>query len=252
MRRLVESQSVSGELLHAERVVVGEQRHDVVHPFLDVGLAHPQLDLLVEKRHHRHRVGHPAVDADQGDGSAAANDVDRRVHRREPVDSGLLHDRLGHEVGQVGGEPLHHRCPGRPVRLHADGVDHRVGSAPASQFANHVAEIVFMIIEVDHLGSAIGRPLQPLRNKINCDHPLDRSPVPGDPHGHVTDRSEAEHDQGAAVGDGGVLQRLPGRGQHVGEEQEAVVVVLVGHVQLHEVGDGDQEVLRLAAGKLAV
>ena len=62
------------ERVDAERVVVDEQGQDVVDPAPHVGLAHPQLDLLVEHRHHRHRVGHAAVHADDGDGAAAPNE----------------------------------------------------------------------------------------------------------------------------------------------------------------------------------
>ena len=42
----------------------------------DVGLPHPQLNLFVEQRQHRQWIGHASVDADQGDGPAAAHDVD--------------------------------------------------------------------------------------------------------------------------------------------------------------------------------
>jgi hypothetical protein len=35
--------------------------HDVAAPALHIGLTHPELDLLVEQRHHPHRIGHAAV-----------------------------------------------------------------------------------------------------------------------------------------------------------------------------------------------
>src|SRR6185312_5460196 len=47
--RLSERHVVGGEAIDAERVVVaGEERQDVVHPALDVGLAHTHVQLLVE------------------------------------------------------------------------------------------------------------------------------------------------------------------------------------------------------------
>src|SRR3712207_6863739 len=49
-----------------------------------------------------------------------------------------------------------------------------------------------------------------------------------------------------------VLQRLPRGRQHVGEEEEPVVRVLVRHLDRQEVGERDAEVLRLAARDLAV
>src|SRR3546814_4729216 len=48
-RALGERDAVGGEAVDAERVALGQQRHDVVDPALDVGLAHSQLDLLVER-----------------------------------------------------------------------------------------------------------------------------------------------------------------------------------------------------------
>src|SRR6185312_11177386 len=73
MRSLVERQHVAGERVDAQRIAVDEQRHDVVHPLLDVRLPHPQGDLLVEQGEHRERIGHPAVDTDQRDRSATAH-----------------------------------------------------------------------------------------------------------------------------------------------------------------------------------
>ena len=47
----------------AERIVVGQQRQDVVDPRLHVGLSLADLDLLVEQLQRRQRVGGAAVDA---------------------------------------------------------------------------------------------------------------------------------------------------------------------------------------------
>src|SRR5215217_1486327 len=50
VRRLLERHPVRRQVVHAQRVVVaGQQRHDVVHPALDVRLAHPHRDALVEE-----------------------------------------------------------------------------------------------------------------------------------------------------------------------------------------------------------
>src|SRR3954447_22521001 len=62
LRCLGERHVVGGEFVDAEEVLL-EQRQDVGHPAPDVGLAHAQLDLLVEHAHERQRVGGPAIDA---------------------------------------------------------------------------------------------------------------------------------------------------------------------------------------------
>src|ERR1700759_1265027 len=73
MRGFFQRQVMGGESLHAERVAaVGDHRHEVVDPALDVSLAHPQLDAAVEHLHHRHGVDLAAVDAPYRDRAAAA------------------------------------------------------------------------------------------------------------------------------------------------------------------------------------
>ena len=74
----------------------------------------------------------------------------------------------------------------------------------------------------------------------------------GDPAGHVADRAEAEHEQGATLGHVGVRDRLPGGGQDVGEEHEALVRRALRHLDRHELGLRHPQVLRLGARHLAV
>src|SRR3546814_15394802 len=78
-RALGERDAVGGEADDAERVALGQQRHDVVDQALDVGLAHAQLGLLVENGERGQRVGREAVDAAPHYGGAAAQEVERRV-----------------------------------------------------------------------------------------------------------------------------------------------------------------------------
>ena len=70
--------------------------------------------------------------------------------------------------------------------------------------------------------------------------------------GHVTDRPGTHHQQRAAVGDVGVLQTPPGGGEHVGEVEEAVVVVLLGHLHRKEVAEGHSQIFGLTTRDLAV
>jgi hypothetical protein len=78
--------------------------------------------------------------------------------------------------------------------------------------------------------------LQALGDEVDADDAV--AAVVGDPRRHGADRPEAEDDDGAAAGDPGVLDRLPGRRQHVGQQDEP----LVGRT----VGDRDRRVLRCA------
>jgi hypothetical protein len=100
------------------------------------------------------------------------------------------------------------------VRLHAHGVDHRVGPAPIGQRADLVAGVV-EVVQVERLHPARLSALDAVGLEIHADHPV--AAVQRDPAAHVADRPEAEHEDRAAVRDPGVLHRLPGGRQHVGE-----------------------------------
>ena len=133
---------VGDQVEHAERVrVVLDQRQQHVGPAADVALTHPQLDLLVEHVHHRHRVDRAAVDPDHRDGAAAADGVDRGVQHRQPVDTDLLEHLAGGHIRQQAGQVL--RRPGdvRPVRLHPDRVHHGVRAPPAGHIPQRVGDV---------------------------------------------------------------------------------------------------------------
>src|SRR3954453_10401703 len=64
LRRLVERQLVCRQVLRPKGIaVLGDERQDVLDPPLDIRLAHPDLDLLVEQVHHGKRVKRAAVHA---------------------------------------------------------------------------------------------------------------------------------------------------------------------------------------------
>ncbi len=243
---------MGGEGVDAERVVLDQHGQQLVGPAADVGLPHPDLHLLVEQLHHRHRVGHAAVDAGDRDGAAAAHRVDGGVQGGEAVQAGLLHHRLGDRVGQQTGHLLDDLRTGGAVGLHADGVDHGVRTAPAGGLADDVADAADLVgvVEVQRLGPEGLHALEPLGHPVDGEDAV--SGADAHPRGHVADRAGAEDEERAALGDVGVLQRLPRGRQHVGEEEEAVVGVLVRHLDRQEVREGDAEVLRLPAGDLAV
>jgi hypothetical protein len=73
-----------------------------------------ELDLLVEQGHHRHWIGHAAVDTRQRDDAVAAYGFDRRVERGKPIESGLLHRRLGDSKGRCAVTRWANAAPGEP------------------------------------------------------------------------------------------------------------------------------------------
>ena len=81
--------------------VVSNQRQQVADPALDVGLAHPQRQPLVEQLHHREGVRRSPVDADDRDGAAASDDVERGLQRGEPVDAHLLGTAAASPSGRI-------------------------------------------------------------------------------------------------------------------------------------------------------
>ena len=138
------------------------------------------------------------------------------------------------------------------MRLHADGVDDGVGTAAAGGLADDVAHTAdgLGVVEVERLRAERLDAGEPLGHAVDGDDAV--AGAHAHAGRHVTDRSGAEDEQRAAVGHVGVLQALPRGRQDVGEEEEPVVGVLVRHLDGQEVGERDAEVLRLAAGDLAV
>ena len=173
--------------------------------------------------------------------------VRRAASRSMP---GLLHQRGRERAGQEPDERLGDLGRRRPVGLHAHGVDDRVGPTSTGALAELAGEVVDLG-EVEDLDAVAGRHGEALGHEVDAED-LGRAAVPGDPSGHLADRAEAEDGDGAALGDVGVLDGLPGGGQHVGEEQEPLVRGTVGHLDRPVLGLGHPQVLGLAAGHLAV
>ena len=138
----------------------------------------------------------------------------------------------------------------RAVRLHADGVDHRVRAAAVGQLADPRRPTPSTSVR-----SIVSAPRpwtrrQPLAHGVDDDDP--QAAVQGDPGRHVADRAGADDQQRAALLDVGVLDGLPRRGQDVGEEEEAVVRRAVRHLDRQRVAERHAQHLGLAAGHLAV
>ena len=185
------------------------------------------------------------------DRAAAPHELDRQVERAEPVDAGRLDRLAGDRVGQEARQPVRELADRRAVRLHADGVDHRVRPPPARLLAHDRGEVV-VLLEVERLARRGSRARSSRSGTRSiADHVL-HAPVLGDAARHLADRPEAEHEQAAAGGHVGVGHRLPGGGQHVGEVDEAVVRRALGHLDRAVLRLRDAQVLGLAAGHLAV
>ncbi len=132
------------------------------------------------------------------------------------------------------------------MRLHADGVHDPVDPAAAGHLQDRGGDVVDRAF-VEHRDAVPPGQLQPLRDAVDRDHLL-RAEVLGDPGAHLPDRPEADHCARAAGLDVGVLHRLPGSGEHVGQEQEPLVGVLVRHLDRPELGLRHPQQLRLRAG----
>ena len=212
-----------------------------------MGLAHPQLQALVEDLHHRQRVELAAVDAGDRDGAAAADAVDAGEQRRQPVDRRFFGDLGGERVGQQAGRLLGQlgERGARAVGLHADRVDGRVGTAAVGQLAQGVGDVV-LVGEGDRLDPVAARHLQALGDVVDAEDPR-RALVAGDPRRHLADRAEAEDRDRAALGDRRVVDRLPGGGEDVGEEEVALVGAALRHLDRPELRLRHPQVLGLAA-----
>ena len=251
--RLLERQVVRRERVDAQGVLVGQQREDVGHPALDVGLAHPQLDLLVEQRHHRHRVGHAAVHPAERDGAAATDELDRGVERGELVDAGRLEDGLRHGVGQQPGHRLGQL--GRPAsRARPDRRRRSPRPAPrpsvmlwttSSRSSSCSPRSMTSTPRALARASRSGTRSTPmtLRPGLLC-RAMRHAMSPIGPSPRTSSVPSAGHSA--------YVTACQAVGQHVGEVDEAVVRGTLGHLDVGELRLRHAEVLRLPAGHLPV
>ena len=124
------------------------------------------------------------------------------------------------------------------------------GPRPSVSVADRADDVV-LLGRVDDRDAARAGPREPLGDDVGAED-LPGAQVQGDAGGHVADRAQAEDEHAAALRDAGVLHRLPRGGQDVGEVDEAVVRRALGHLDRQGVAERHPQVLRLAAGHLAV
>ena len=125
-------------------------------------------------------------------------------------------------------------------------------SGPRPSVASRTAETTSSCVgRVDDRDASRPRTGEPLGDDVGGEDLLGAE-VQGDPGGHVADRAEAEDEHAAVLRDAGVLHRLPGGRQDVGEVDEAVVGRAVGHLDRQGVAERHPQVLGLTAGHLAV
>src|SRR5215210_4662292 len=215
---------MGGEVLDPERIVRADKEwHDLIYPRLDVGLAHADLDLLVEELQHVHGVSRTAVNATDGERTPTPHGLDTLLERRQPVHPGLLHRSLRSGIGQEADERLRHLAAARTVRLHADGVDHGVRSSSVGHLADGLGNVAVMVASINYLYPVLTGHLQALGHEVYGNDPV--ALVSCDAGGHLADRTEPEDGHTSVIRNAGVLNRLPARRQHVREVHET----LIGH-----------------------
>ena len=153
----------------------------------------------------------------------------------QAIDPGLLHQLLRHGVRQEAGHLLSHLGPRRAVRLHAHRLDHRVRPAAIGHPADHLGQVLVVLAQVQHLHASLAGAPEALGHQVHADHAV--AAMLRDARGHVADGTQPEDDDGAAIRDVRVFHGLPGRGQHVGEIDEAVVGRPVGNLDRQRVAE---------------
>ena len=186
-------------------------------PSVHVGLAHPQAGSACRTIQHRQRVGHAAVDP-------LSEIVPPRRTSRWPC-TGRSSGRHRPSIsGPASASGSARRLVGelrdrRAVRLHADGVDDESGPRPSVR--SRIASPDRRSSSVDHLDAvAAASASRSGTRSIPITRP---APDAGDPALIWPIGPSPKHGDCPAFGDRRVLDRLPGRGQHVGEEDEALV-----------------------------
>ena len=96
--------------------------------------------------------------------------------------------------------------------LHADGVDHGIGTASLGHLAHRGDDVgvAIELVQIEHVDPARSRPLQPLGHEVDRNH-ASSVEVARHPARHVADRPEPEYHERIALADVGVLHGLPRR-----------------------------------------
>jgi hypothetical protein len=236
VRRLAERQAMRD---HEARVDVAllDVLVERLHIPLHVALARLHRQALVHERAGGELVHEPAVDADHRDDAARTAGEDRVAQGVATI--GLRPRRLLDPVDRV-----HEAVTVRG--LHPDGVDHRVGPAPAGQ-------LLELLDDVGVLGEVhdVGRPrlvpshLQAVGVLVDRDDPLS-----AEHHGagdrELPDRPRTEDGDDLAAGDLAEVGAHVPRREDVGEEQDLLVGQIVLDLDRTDVGERHPGVLRLA------
>ena len=187
------------------------------------------------------------------DRAAAPDGVDRGVQRRRAGRSPAFSiSWRGDRVGQQAGERLGELADGRAVRLHADRVDRRssgprpsVSSRSAAAMSSSLVRSSGLDAVARGIASRSGTRSMPITRPAPRCSAIRAAICPIGPSPKTATRA-------ARPGSSAYSTRLPGRGQHVGEVEEALVRRALGHLDRPELGLRDAQVLRLAARHLAV
>ncbi len=94
------------------------------------------------------------------------------------------------------------------------------GPRPSVRSRSAASDVV-VFGQIDGLDVVAARHREPFRDEIDAEHAS--AAVAGDTGAHLTDGTETEHGDRPARGDRGVVDGLPGRGEHVGEKKELLV-----------------------------
>ena len=223
---------------------------DVVHPPLHVALAHPHRDAPVEHLHHRHRVHLAAVDAADRDGAAAADRLERGVQGVEPVDGHLVDEGLGQRVRQQADGGLGGLARGEPCASMPTASTTPSGPRPP------VISIRVSATSSTSLRSSVSMPCGAASASRSGTRstPITR-PAPSCLAIRVANWPTGPRPRTATVPparDLGELHALPRGRQDVGQVEEPLVRVLVGHLDRAELGLRHAQVLGLPAGHRAV
>ena len=222
VRRLVQREVVGGQVERAERVgVVQDQRQDLLDPAPHVALPHPHQTP-------RSNISIIGIGSTSPPYTPLTETVPPRrtalsaaSQRGQPVD--------GHRVGQRPGErrPAAGRrvcaalATGEPCASMPTASMTPSGPRPPVSSIRARGDVVD-VAAVDGLDAVPARPAPAARAPGRRRSPA-RRPGGGRSARELADRAEPEHREGAAAGHLGVLHRLPGGGQDVGEVEEPLV-----------------------------
>src|SRR4051812_16908030 len=203
------------------------------------GLRHAERQSAIDRGPHGYLVDEPAIHPNDGNCAEVAAAVNRLPQNMRPIGA--------HECRNLDAVE-HGICTGHCLGLGADRIDTRIRAPAFGQFHDPVVDI--FLHEIEGLGAALARQIQPFGNSINSNDAFGAEQE-GALDRELANRSTSPDGNSFSASDAAELgSHVAGR-KNVREKKDLLVAQAIRHLHWSDVGIRDAKIFGLAAGVAA-